>query len=410
MIKVIWGGDWDPLLERDTSGLLAAAHGRGRRRRDAEVHRQRRRLHPRALLRQVPRAARAGRATTRDEQLRKLRRGGHDPEKVYAAYKAAVEHKGAPDGDPGADHQGLRPGRGRRGPQHHPPAEEAERGGAAGVPHPLRHPDLRRRRRRRRRSTGPPTTARRSRYLQRAARRRWAARCPSASCKRGSRSACQTAGHLFSEFLEGTRRPRGRHHHGLRAHARASCCATRSSASWSCRSSPTRRAPSAWSRCSARSASTPTSASSTSRSTATACSTTTRARPARSSRRASPRPARMASFIAAGTAYADQRHQHHPLLHLLLDVRLPAHRRPDLGRRRHAQAAASWSAAPPAAPRWPARACSTRTATATCWRCPRRSHQGLRPGLRLRAGGHRPRRHPPHVLRAARTGSTTSRS
>ena len=31
-----------------------------------------------------------------DEQLHKLRRGGHDPEKVYAAYKAAVEHKGRP--------------------------------------------------------------------------------------------------------------------------------------------------------------------------------------------------------------------------------------------------------------------------------------------------------------------------
>src|SRR5262249_10624696 len=31
-----------------------------------------------------------------DEQLRKLSRGGHDPEKVFAAYKAAVEHKGAP--------------------------------------------------------------------------------------------------------------------------------------------------------------------------------------------------------------------------------------------------------------------------------------------------------------------------
>ena len=31
-----------------------------------------------------------------DEQLKRLRRGGHDPEKVYAAYKAAVEHKGQP--------------------------------------------------------------------------------------------------------------------------------------------------------------------------------------------------------------------------------------------------------------------------------------------------------------------------
>ena len=31
-----------------------------------------------------------------DDQIRKLLRGGHDPKKVYAAYKAAVEHKGAP--------------------------------------------------------------------------------------------------------------------------------------------------------------------------------------------------------------------------------------------------------------------------------------------------------------------------
>src|SRR5439155_16326612 len=31
-----------------------------------------------------------------DEQLRKLSRGGHDPDKVYAAYKAAVQHQGAP--------------------------------------------------------------------------------------------------------------------------------------------------------------------------------------------------------------------------------------------------------------------------------------------------------------------------
>src|SRR5262249_35846242 len=31
-----------------------------------------------------------------DDQLTRLKRGGHDPEKVYAAYKAAIEHKGAP--------------------------------------------------------------------------------------------------------------------------------------------------------------------------------------------------------------------------------------------------------------------------------------------------------------------------
>ena len=31
-----------------------------------------------------------------DEQIHKLLRGGHDSRKVYAAYKAAVEHKGQP--------------------------------------------------------------------------------------------------------------------------------------------------------------------------------------------------------------------------------------------------------------------------------------------------------------------------
>ena len=59
------------------------------------------------------------------------------------------------------------------------------------------------------------------------------------------------------------------------------------------------------------------------------------------------------------------RRQHDSVLHLLLDVRLPARRRLHLGRGRRARAAASCSAARPAARRWPARACSTRTATAT---------------------------------------------
>ncbi len=72
----------------------------------------------------------------------------------------------------------------------------------------------------------------------------------------------------------------------------ASCCATRRSASSSCRSSPTRPAPSAWRRCSARSASTPTSGSSTSRWTATPCCTTRKPTTGRSWRRGSPRPAR----------------------------------------------------------------------------------------------------------------------
>ena len=42
-----------------------------------------------------------------------------------------------------------------------------------------------------------------------------------------------------------------------------------------------------------------------------------------------------------GHRLRDARHQHDSVLHLLFDVRLPARRRPDLGRRRHADEAAS---------------------------------------------------------------------
>ena len=69
-----------------------------------------------------------------------------------------------------------------------------------------------------------------------------------------------------------------------------------------------------------------------------------------------------------GQRLRDARHQHDPVLHLLLDVRHAARRRLRLGRRRHADAAASCSAAPPDARRCRAKGCSTRTATAICSR------------------------------------------
>ena len=78
----------------------------------------------------------------------------------------------------------------------------------------------------------------------------------------------------------------------------------------------------------------------------------------------------MASFIAAGTSYATRGVPMVPVLHLLFDVRLPAGRRPHLAGGRHPRPAASCSAPPPGARRCSARACSTRTATASCW--PRR--------------------------------------
>jgi hypothetical protein len=105
-----------------------------------------------------------------------------------------------------------------------------------------------------------------------------------------------------------------------------------------------------------------------------------------------------------GTSYANHGVSHDAVLHLLFDVRLPAHRRLHLGGG-DMQAAASCSVRRPGAPRSPARACSTRTATA-CWPHPRFRTARLRPDLRLRAR----RDHPGRLRRMyeARASSTTS--
>ena len=97
-----------------------------------------------------------------DDDLAKLRRGGHDYRKVYAAYKAATEYDGRADGDPRQDGQGLDARAGSRGPQHHPPGEEAVRGGAEDLPRPPRAADPGLRRSRTPRTTTRGRTRRRS--------------------------------------------------------------------------------------------------------------------------------------------------------------------------------------------------------------------------------------------------------
>ncbi|MEO5370957.1 MAG: pyruvate dehydrogenase (acetyl-transferring), homodimeric type [Magnetococcus sp. DMHC-1] len=95
VIKVIWGQDWDPLFEKDQEGLLASRLAElvdGEYQKlsiegGAYVRQQVFGKHPH-LLELV--------AHHSDEQLHRMRRGGHDPEKVYAAYHAATQHKGAP--------------------------------------------------------------------------------------------------------------------------------------------------------------------------------------------------------------------------------------------------------------------------------------------------------------------------
>ncbi len=95
VIKVIWGDDWDRLLAQDKSGLLIkrmsecvdGEYQNFKAKGGAYVRKEFFGKYP-ELLELV--------ADMSDDQLAKLRRGGHDPQKVYNAYKRAVEHTAGP--------------------------------------------------------------------------------------------------------------------------------------------------------------------------------------------------------------------------------------------------------------------------------------------------------------------------
>ncbi len=95
VVKVIWGSDWDPLLAADEKGLLVK-----RMEEAVDGDYQKYSVEPGSYTRKhffgkYPELAAMVNHMT-DDQIRKLLRGGHDPVKVYAAYHAAVHHKGAP--------------------------------------------------------------------------------------------------------------------------------------------------------------------------------------------------------------------------------------------------------------------------------------------------------------------------
>ena len=95
VIKVIWGSDWDPLLAADTKGLLLK-----RMEEAVDGDYQKYSVEPGSYTRKhffgkYPELFEMVNHLT-DDQIRKLLRGGHDPRKVYAAYKAASEHRGQP--------------------------------------------------------------------------------------------------------------------------------------------------------------------------------------------------------------------------------------------------------------------------------------------------------------------------
>ena len=95
VLKLLWGSDWDALFARDEDGVLlkrlhetvdgefqtyAATDGRFNREHFFNKYPELQRLV----------------AHLSDDDIDRLRRGGHDPVKIHAAYRAALEHKGQP--------------------------------------------------------------------------------------------------------------------------------------------------------------------------------------------------------------------------------------------------------------------------------------------------------------------------
>jgi pyruvate dehydrogenase E1 component len=95
VLKVIWGDRWDPLLAKDTKGLLLermekAVDG------DYQNYKVRGGAYTRQHFFGTHAELLAMVANLTDDDIWQLNRGGHDPSKIYAAYHAAVNHVGQP--------------------------------------------------------------------------------------------------------------------------------------------------------------------------------------------------------------------------------------------------------------------------------------------------------------------------
>ena len=95
VIKVVWGREWDDLLSRDVDGALIDLMNR-----TPDGDYQTYKTENGAFVRENffgrdPRTA-ALVANMTDDEVWSLKRGGHDYKKIYAAYKAALDHKGQP--------------------------------------------------------------------------------------------------------------------------------------------------------------------------------------------------------------------------------------------------------------------------------------------------------------------------
>ncbi len=334
VIKVIWGGRWDELLERDTDGAAGRPDELDRRRRVPALRGRVGRLHPRALLRARPTAAAAGREPVR---RRPRDAAAWRPRHREGVRRLQVGDRGArpADGHPGQDGEGLGARRRRGQPQRHPPDQEDEPRAAA---HAARSARSGRRHHRRRPRQRPPTLRPAGRRLARGA-------VPGRSPARRSVARCRVA---WSRSADRWRRPT--------RPPSTSCCRDRAS-------SPCRPRPRSPGCC----ATSPATRSMGDRvvpivpdeartfgmdSLVPRGEDLRRAGPEVRARRPPP-----AAVVRGGARRADPRGGHHrgrrdgvvdrggdvvrdprradaAVLHLLFDVRVPAGRRPHLGRRR----------------------------------------------------------------------------
>ena len=286
VIKVIWAREWDDLLARDKDGVLL-----NKMNETLDGDYQRLAVSDGATIRETffgpdPRLRQLVEHLT-DDDLAKLRRGGHDYRKVYAAYATAVAHTGGPTVILAKTLKGwtLGPGIAGRNVTHQAKklTEDELKIFRDRLELPIPDEQLKEAP-----YYHPGEDAPEIQYMleRRAAlggvvpKRRYVAKPLPAPTD-----------DAFTEFFSRLGST-GEHDDGLQPAGRGTSCATRRSASASCRSSPTRRGPSAWTRSSRRSASTTRSASATRRSTRSCSCRTSRRRTGSCSRRASPRPAR----------------------------------------------------------------------------------------------------------------------
>jgi len=95
VVKVVWGSNWDPLLAKDQSGKLRQVMEETVDGEYQKVKSMNGKYVRDTFFGKYPETAELV-ANMSDDEIWRLKRGGHDPLKVYAAYDAATKHKGGP--------------------------------------------------------------------------------------------------------------------------------------------------------------------------------------------------------------------------------------------------------------------------------------------------------------------------